>query len=153
MSRINSLTSQELMQLLNHNEKQKQEGMDKTAKVIEDKVDLKDALGMDIIGSMVETYAVQFKKEEMKRFVATHHAHIKEVHANQSRLRENIKCMENVSSSKPVRYLADLDEEDDNLIHARQVITALEEQMAALVREVERLDTIGEVEVNLLLKL
>ena len=51
------------MQLLNHNEKQKQEGTDKTAKVIEDEADLKDALEMDPIGSMVERCAAEFKKE------------------------------------------------------------------------------------------
>ena len=150
----NSLTSQELMQLQSHNERQKKEGTDKTAEVIDDKVDLEDALGKELICSMAERHAAQFKKEEMERVVATHHAHIEEVHANQSRLRENIKSMENVSSSKLVhRYLVDLDKEEDDLIHTRQVITALEEQMAALEREVERLDTIVEVEVNRLLKM
>jgi hypothetical protein len=149
----NRITSQELMQLQNHNEKQK-EDTDKTAEVIDDDVDLEDALGVELVCSMVERYAAQFKEEETKRVVATHNAHIKEVHANQSRLRENIKSMEKVASSKLVdRYLVDLDKEEDDLIHTRQVITALEEQMAALQREVERLDKIVEAEVKRLLKM
>jgi paraquat-inducible protein B len=103
---------------------------------------------------MVERHAAQFKKEDMERVVATHHAHIKEVYDNQSRLRENIKSMEKVASSKLVdRYLVDLDKEEDDLIDTRQVITALEVQMAALERDVERLGTIVEVEVNRLLKM
>jgi paraquat-inducible protein B len=150
----NSLTSQELMQLQNHNKKEKEEDTDKTAEASDDQVDLEDALGMELIRSMVERHAAQFKKEEMERAIATHHAHIKGVHANQSRLRENIKSMEKVASSKLVdRYLVDLDKEEDDLIHTRQIITALEEQIAALEREVERLDTIVEMEVNRLLKM
>jgi hypothetical protein len=157
LNRINNncLTSQELMQLQNRHEKHKEEGTeDKMAEVIDDKVDLEDALGMELIRSMVERHAAQFKKEDMERVVATHHAHIKEVYDNQSRLRENIKSMEKVASSKLVdRYLVDLDKEEDDLIDTRQVITALEVQMAALERDVERLGTIVEVEVNRLLKM
>ena len=160
LNRINNdnLDSHELIQMVEkHNEKQsekKEDTEDKTAEVIDDEVDPEDALGKELIRSMVERHAAQFKKEEMERVVATHQAHIKEVHANQSRLRENIKSMENVSSSKLVhRYLADLDKEEDDLIHTRQVITALEEQMAALEREGERLDTIVEDEVTRLLKM
>jgi hypothetical protein len=66
------------------------------------------------------------------------------VHANQSRLRENIKSIEKVSSSKLVdRYLADLDKEEDDLIATRKKIDALQKEASEAKAVVLELD--GEV--------
>ncbi len=71
----------------------------------------------------------------------------------QSRLQENIKSMENVTSSKSIdRYLVDMGKEEDDLIATTQAITALEEQAAALRAEIKSLDTVVEVYVKSLLE-
>eukprot|EP01118_Nematostelium_gracile_P013111 TRINITY_DN4909_c0_g2_i1.p1 TRINITY_DN4909_c0_g2~~TRINITY_DN4909_c0_g2_i1.p1 ORF type:complete len:537 (+),score=144.65 TRINITY_DN4909_c0_g2_i1:557-2167(+) len=66
---------------------------------------------------------------EFNQRIQSHDEFVKQVFANQARLRENIKSMEKVSNSSLVeRYLKDLSQEEDNLIKARQAIDNLNKQ-------------------------
>jgi len=67
--------------------------------------------------------------DEISRKISNHEEYIKQVFQNQARLRENIRSMEKVSNSSLVeRYLKDLNQEEDNLIKARQSIENLDKQ-------------------------
>lgn len=90
---------------------------------------MEEVLGVELVNDLVKRYQAESKASEARKTIAMHESHMERVHANQSRLRENIKSIEKVSSSKLVdRYLADLDKEEDDLIATRKIIDALQKE-------------------------
>jgi len=92
--------------------------------------------------------ALKAKRAEGARKVAAHSAHIEATFTNQTRLRENIKSLENVGKNTLTdRYLKDLDKEEDGLIQTRRTIGSLEEDDATIVAKMDaiRLSLASEV--------
>jgi len=83
----------------------------------------------DMLKNLLKAVEMAKSTEETGRKITSHEDYIKQVFQNQSRLRENIKSLEKVSNSSLVeRYLKDLNQEEDNLIKARQAIDNLDKQ-------------------------
>jgi len=89
-----------------------------------------------VLAKLGALHGLKARRQEGQRKVQTSNARISEAFKNQDRLRENIRSMEKVGSNKLTeRYLKDLDKEEDELIQTRRAIARLEEEDAALVRE------------------
>ena len=90
-------------------------------------------LPAEMLQQLEELLDHNHSREEAGRKAAAHNAHINDCFKNQDRLRENIKSLEKVASSKLTdRYLKDLDKEEDELIQARRAIASLEEKSRSL---------------------
>jgi len=106
------------------------------------------ALPPQMLETLGTLAALKAKRAEGARKVAAHSAHIEATFTNQTRLRENIKSLENVGKNTLTdRYLKDLDKEEDGLIQTRRTIGSLEEDDATIVAKMDaiRLSLASEV--------
>ena len=136
------ITSEELLYLKEKRERD-QDGVSESpinaAKIVDDDFDLEEALGEALISLCILRHESISNLSKAKSQLVVWQNHIQEVETNQSRLRENIKAMQRVSSLKLInRYLADLDKEEDELIKIRRDITMLNQKITAI--ESKRLD-------------
>jgi hypothetical protein len=70
--------------------------------------------------------------------IKSREAHIKSIFENQDRIRQNIKSLENINKSDlMVRYLKDLNTEEDDLQATRREIKSMQEQNNQKQRELE----------------
>mmetsp|Transcript_17538 Transcript_17538/g.26416 ORF Transcript_17538/g.26416 Transcript_17538/m.26416 type:complete len:190 (+) Transcript_17538:270-839(+) len=96
-------------------------------------------LPVNILELLLELQRQEAKRVESARLIAARKASIEATFNNQERLRENIKSLENVGKNTLTdRYLADLDQEEDELIKTRRAIAALEEEDAATKAMIEK---------------
>jgi len=76
---------------------------------------------------------IKSKLDLVERDITSHRAHTSAIFESQSRLRENIKALENMPQSPLMeRYMRDLDLEEDQLIQTRQQIGELSSEQATL---------------------
>lgn len=111
-----------------------------------------DLLPLNIKSLVLEKKEYFQRGGELRRKIEAHQAHINEIFTNQERLRENIKSLEKVASSKLTeRYLADLYKEEDDLISTRKTISEMEDAAKECSSKVTQIATTLDVEISNLL--
>jgi len=125
-----------------------------SAKISVDMGDFDDSvISSELLGKVGEMINLKGQIEAFRSQIRTHEDRINKVFTNQSRLRENIRSLENVHNSDLVqRYLLDLNREEDDLIRTRQTISTLEDQISNLRTKLQELKLTTCEDVNKLMR-
>jgi len=103
----------------------------------------------ELLEKVAKVLDLQLREKELTRIIASSNEHISKVFQNQSRLRENIKSLENMSGTELVkRYLKDLDKEEDDLMKLRMSIDNYEKEKMAVKKELKDVQYDASVEAR-----
>jgi hypothetical protein len=98
----------------------------------------RDLIPTSLYDKAVAIVDIQVIIRDLDKRIKSREAHIKSIFENQERIRQNIKSLENINKSDlMVRYLKDLNTEEDDLQQTRREIKAMQDQHNQNQRQLE----------------
>ncbi|CAF0772758.1 unnamed protein product [Rotaria sordida] len=98
----------------------------------------RDLLPTSLFDKAVAIVDIQLALRELDKTIKSLEAHIKSIFENQERIRQNIKSLEKIDKSDlMIRYLKDLNTEEDDLQQTRREIKTMQDEYNQKQRELE----------------
>jgi ubiquitin len=102
-----------------------------------------------LLAKCTKMLELEKRRQELTRLIASHNERVSKVFSDQERLRANIKSLEKQPGSDLVkRYLADLNNMEDELIATRKKVEEFEGSNALLASELQQLKTTAALEAR-----
>ncbi|CAF3535575.1 unnamed protein product [Rotaria sp. Silwood1] len=98
----------------------------------------RDLIPTSLFDKAVAIVDIQMVSRELEKKINSLEAHIKSIFENQERIRQNIKSLEKIDKSDlMIRYLKDLNTEEDDLQQTRREIKTMKDEYNQKQRELE----------------
>merc|ERR1712039_667171 len=95
---------------------------------------------MGLLAEVRQLRLLEGERKELARKQSLSKDRVTKIFENQSRLRDNIRSMENVRTGTLLdRYMSDMDREENDLIETRQRVEAAEEAIVSKDEEIAKL--------------